>query len=138
MPIEYDEENQDGRIVRTLLGEIDWTAVHPVSLPSLHDRRLQRIEQSLLSKPSDINTLEQWATKLDISPSTLMRLVRKETELTFQAWRDQIRAFVAIPMLTEGRPLVEIADALGYDTAWAFTVMFKRVTGRVPSQYTKE
>jgi AraC-like DNA-binding protein len=64
-----------------------------------------------------------------------MRLVRRETDLTFQTWRDQIRTFVAIPMLTERRPLVEIADVLGYDTAWSFTVMFKRVTEKLPSHY---
>lgn len=135
MPIEYDEEGQDGQIVRTLLGEIDWTPIHPVSLPSLQDERLRRMEQSLLSAPDDPSTLEQWAAKLSISPRTLMRLIRKDTELTFQAWRDQIRTFVAIPMLNEGRPFAEIADELGYDTAWAFTAMFKRVTGKVPSQY---
>lgn len=135
MPIEYDEDGQEGQIVKALLGEIDWVPIHPVSLPSLHDERLKRMERSLLIKPGDPSTLEQWASKLDISQRTLTRLVRRETELTFQTWRDQIRTFVAIPMLTEGRPLVEIAGVLGYDTAWAFTAMFKRVTGKVPSQY---
>ncbi|WP_371715349.1 helix-turn-helix domain-containing protein [Granulicella sp. L56] len=57
--------------------------------------------------------------------------MRGETDLTFQAWRNQVRTFVAIPMLTEEKPLAVIADALGYDTVWAFTAMFKRVTGKV-------
>jgi AraC-like DNA-binding protein len=135
MPIEYDETGQDGRIVVALLGEIDWTAIHPVSLPSLKDDRLQRMERVLLKDPSDPRTLERWAETLDISPRTLTRLIRRETDLTFQVWRDQIRTFVAIPMLTKGKPLAVIADALGYNTAWAFTAMFKRVTGKVPSQY---
>lgn len=135
MPIEYDEAGQDGRIVGALLGEIDWTPIHPVSLPSLKDKRLRRLERLLLNNPSDQSTLEQWAAKLDISPSTLTRLIRRETDITFQAWRDQARTFVAIPMLTEGKALAVIADALGYNTAWAFTAMFKRVTGKVPSQY---
>jgi AraC-like DNA-binding protein len=119
----------------TLFGEIEWTPIHPVSLALLYDKRVQHMEQSLLSTPSDTSTLEQWAAKFDMSSRTLMRLLKKETDLTFPAWRDQIRTFVAIPMLTEGKPLIEIADALGYDTAWAFTAMFKRVTGKVPSQY---
>jgi len=138
MPIEYDEVGQDGRIVGALLGEIDWTPIHPVSLPSLKDKRLQRMERLLLNDPSDPSTLEQWATKLDISPRTLTRLIRRETDLTFQAWRDQVRTFVAIPMLTEGKPLAVIADAVGYNTAWAFTAMFKRVTGNVPSRYSTQ
>jgi AraC-like DNA-binding protein len=136
MPIEYDETGQDGQIVKTLLGEIDWTPVHPVSLPSLNDERLRRMEQSLLKYSGASRTLADWASKLDMSPRTLTRLIRKETDLTFQAWRDQVRTFIAIPMLTEGKPLAEIADLLGYDTAWAFTAMFKRVTGKLPSQYS--
>jgi AraC-like DNA-binding protein len=136
MPIEYAEDGQDGKIVEALLGEIDWTFVHPVSLPSLRDEKLQRMESSLLKKPGDRATLTEWATRLNISPRTLTRLVLRETELTFQTWRDQIRTFVAIPMITDGKPLVEIADVLGYDTAWAFTAMFKRVTGKVPSRYS--
>jgi AraC-like DNA-binding protein len=135
MPLEYDESGQDGRVVNTLLGEIDWTPVHPVSLPSLRDGKLRQIEQSLLNQPDDARTLEQWAARLGVSPRTLSRLIRKETKLTFQVWRDQIRTFIAIPLLTEGQPLAEIADAVGYETAWAFTAMFKRVTGQVPSRY---
>lgn len=136
MPIEYDKDGQDGQIVKALLGEIDWTPIHPVSLPSLRDERLRRMEQLLLKRPGNTGTLEQWAAKLNMSPRTLARLIRRDTQLTFQTWRDQLRTFVAIPMLTEGRPLAEIADVLGYNTAWAFTAMFKRVTGKVPSQYT--
>jgi AraC-like DNA-binding protein len=138
MPHEYNEGSQEGRVVRTLLGEIDWTPIHPVSLPSLRDKRLRRMEQELLKNPAEPNTLEQWATELSMSPRTLTRLFRKEIDLSFQSWRDQLRTFLAIPMLTEGRPLAEIADALGYQTAWAFTAMFKRVTGKLPSQYAAE
>jgi YesN/AraC family two-component response regulator len=39
-------------------------------------------------------------------------------------------------MLATGLPLAEIADALGYETAWSFTVMFKTVTGKVSSRYS--
>lgn len=54
----------------------------------------------------------------------------------FQVRRDHVRTFAAIPMLTDGRPLVEIADAPGCETAWSFTAMFKRVTGKAPSKYS--
>jgi AraC-like DNA-binding protein len=136
LPIEYDEEGQDARIVAALLGEIDWTPVHPVSLPSLQDRRLQRMEKMLLAKPDDKSTLEDWSNRLSVSPRTITRLLYKETALSFQAWRDRVRAFAAIPMLAAGRPLAEIADMLGYETAWSFTAMFKRVTGKAPSRYS--
>ncbi len=135
MPIEYDEQGQDACIIAALLGEINWSPIHPVSLPTLSNARLLRMEEILMRNPSDSGTLNQWSARLMISPRTLTRLLRRETNLSFQAWRDQIRTFAAIPMLTEGRPLAEIADALGYETAWSFTAMFKRVTGQVPSRY---
>lgn len=136
MPIEYDETGQDCRIVEATLGEIDWTPIHPVSLPSLQDSRLRRMEKMLLQKPGDKSTLEQWSRRLAVAPRTLTRLLRKETALSFQVWRDHVRAFSAIAMLAEGEPLAAIADSLGYETAWSFTAMFKRVTGKAPSRYS--
>jgi AraC-like DNA-binding protein len=136
MPIEYDEAGQHAHIIAALMGEIDWTPLHPVSLPALQDVRLHRMEEMLLKKPGDRSTLEQWADRLAVSPRTLNRLLQRETSLSFQVWRDHVRTFAAIPMLTNGTPLAEIADALGYETAWSFTAMFKRVTGKAPSKYS--
>jgi AraC-like DNA-binding protein len=135
LPLEYDEHGQDGRILATLLGEIDWRPVHAVSLPLVKDSRLQRIEHMLIANPKDRSTAEQWAIYLKLSPRSLSRLIRRETHLSFQVWRDQIRAFTAVPMLAAGTPFAEIADTLGYETAWSFTAMFKRATGQVPSRY---
>ncbi|MFT4113964.1 AraC family transcriptional regulator [Silvibacterium sp.] len=138
MPQDYDEQGQDGRIIATALGEIDWTPLDPVRLPPLGDARLRRMEQMLNANPADASTLGDWAERLRVSTRTLARLIRQETALSFQVWRDHIRTFAAIPMLAEGRPLIEIAVAVGYETAWSFTAMFKRVTGTLPSRYAAE
>lgn len=134
-PLEYDEDGHDGNLVKALLGEIDWAPINPISLPMLTDRRLREIEKALAANPGDRRTLEEWAKRVACSPRTLSRLFSRETGISFQIWRDQIRTFAALPLLAEETPLSEIADMLGYDTAWAFTAMFKRVTGQVPSQY---
>jgi AraC-like DNA-binding protein len=135
MPIEYEIDGQDGLILTTLLGEIDWKAIHPLSLPILHDPRLIQIERQIVRSPSKRKTLAVWARTCSVSPSTLTRLIQHETGLSFAEWRDRVLAFIAIPMLAKGHLLTEIADALGYDTAWSFTAMFKRVTGKVPSRF---
>ncbi|WP_128915776.1 helix-turn-helix domain-containing protein [Granulicella sibirica] len=135
IPVEYDQQGQDALIIAALLGEIKWTAVEPVGLPTLRDRRLRRMEDILLRTPNDRSTLDQWAERLGVSRRTLNRLLQREANLTFQAWRDQMRAFSALPLMAEGRRLTEIADTVGYDTAWSFTAMFKRVTGVAPSRY---
>jgi AraC-like DNA-binding protein len=135
IPVDYDEQGQDARIIATLLGEIDWTPLNPVSLPPLRAPRLRRMEEMLMRTPNDRSTLDQWAERLEISPRTLTRLLRREAHLSFQAWRDQVRAFAALPLIAERRPLAEVAESVGYETAWSFTAMFKRVTGKVPSRY---
>lgn len=94
------------------------------------------IERALTKNPADQRTLEEWAKRLGLSTRTLSRLIRKEPNLSFSARRDRIHTSAAIPMLTECRSFAEIADALGYETAWSFTAMFKRVTGKLPSKYT--
>jgi hypothetical protein len=73
LPLEYDEHGQDGRILATLLGEIDWRPVHAVSLPLVKDSRLQRIEHMLIANPKDRSTAEQWAIYLKLSPRSLSR-----------------------------------------------------------------
>lgn len=135
MPQDYDEAGQDHKVIDTFLGEVDWTAIHPVSLPPLKDPRLRKLEGVLAGGRNSTKSLEDWAKFLAISPRTLSRILQKETHLSFQQWRDQIRTFAALPMLAAGKPLVEIAVALGFETAWSFTAMFKRVTGKVPSRY---
>ncbi len=135
IPLEYEEQGQDARILAALLGEVDWTPLHPISLPPLCDARLRKMEEMLTRTPNDTSTLEIWAQRLGVSPRTLTRLLQRETHLSFQVWRDQIRTFAALPLLSEGRAIAEIADAVGYETAWSFTAMFKRVTGKTPSRY---
>lgn len=135
IPHEYNLMGQDAMIVDTTLGELDWTPQSPISLPAVEDARLQSMEQAIACAPSDRSSLEQWAVKLHMSPRTLTRLIREHTNLSFGQWRDQMRTFAAIPMLSERRPLAEIADAVGFDTASSFTAMFKRQTGIVPSRY---
>ena len=134
-PLEYDEAGQDGLVVATLLGEIDWSPQDPLNLPPLNDPRLRLLDAAFAKNPGNTRTLDDWARQLQCSPRTLARLFAKEAGISFQTWRDQVRTFAALPMLAKKKPLAEIADELGYETAWAFSNMFKRVTGLPPSQY---
>lgn len=73
-------------------------------------------------KEKDVEFTEQAKTaiatmcKRRMSISTASSLCR-ETDLSFQVWRDRVRAFAAMPLLADGKPLAEIADILGYETA---------------------
>lgn len=136
MPPEYDPSGQDALLIQAALGEIDWTPLSPISLPVVGDARLRQMEQAITNSTSDRSSLEQWAVRLHMSSRTLMRLIREQTNLSFTQWRDQMRTFTAIPLLSEGKTIAEIADAVGFDNASSFTAMFKRLTGILPSRYS--
>lgn len=136
MPLEYAPSGQDALLIEAALGEIDWAPLSPICLPAVWDARLKQMEQAIATVPSDRSSLKQWAVRLHMSTRTLMRLIREQTNLSFTQWRDQMRTFTAIPLLSEGKTIVEIADAVGFDTASSFTAMFKRLTGILPSRYS--
>jgi AraC-like DNA-binding protein len=138
LPIEYDEVGQPGRIIEVLLHEIDWTPVTPFSLPNIDDQRLRYMHDTLQKNPADQRTLGEWARHFQISPRTMARLIKAQTDLTFQSWRDHVRVFTALPWIAEGKPFAEISDALGFDTAWSFTAMFRRVVGTTPREHRQK
>ena len=63
------------------------------------------------------------------------RAFRKETGLSFGAWRQQACLLIALPRLAAGEAVTTIALDLGYESPAAFTTMFKRLVGVAPSHY---
>ncbi|MFZ0273288.1 MAG: helix-turn-helix transcriptional regulator [Acidobacteriaceae bacterium] len=138
MPVEYDEQGHDGRIVALLLDEIQWSRVHVPTMPQLHDPRLRAVERALSANPGDSRTVEEWAQLAGASPRTLARLFLREADMSFRCWREQFRAVTAISKLMSGDSITTLAAELGYETAGAFTAMFRRVMGMTPSRFMSE
>ena len=70
-----------------------------------------------------------------MSRRSFTRLFRKETGLSFVAWRQQACLVAALPRLAAGESVTSVAMALGYDNPAAFTTMFKRLLGVPPRSY---
>jgi AraC-like DNA-binding protein len=138
MPVDYDEQGHDGRIVTLLLDEIQWSRVHVPTMPRLQDPRVVAIERALTSNPGDTRTIEEWAEVAGASPRTLARLFFREAGMSFRSWREQFRALTAISQLMNGGSITTLASELGYETGSAFTAMFRRVTGMTPTQFLSE
>jgi AraC-like DNA-binding protein len=135
MPVEYDEEGRDGKIVSLLLQEINCSQIQEVVMPVLRDERLLTVERALMSDPGDTRTLEAWAAVAAASPRTLARLFLRDSGMSFRCWRDQLRALTALPHLAQGMQITSVAEKFGYETSGAFAAMFKRVMGVTPSRY---
>jgi len=134
-PIEYDEHGSAGLVMALILAELARAATVPLSVPLPRDLRLAALCRALLDDPAASDTLEDWAQRVGASARTLARLFRRETGMSFIAWRQQVRLAEAMGRLAKGEPVARIAEGLGYSSASAFTAMFHRALGATPLQY---
>lgn len=107
----------------------------PLHIPMPTDRRLQNICLALLHTPDHPNTLEDWAQQVGASSRTLARLFQQQVQMSFNAWRQQLRLMEALPRLLAGDSVQRVARDLGYGSARAFSAMFRRLLGENPREY---
>jgi AraC-like DNA-binding protein len=96
---------------------------------------LRPIATALADDPADPRTLSAWAELLDVSPRTITRAFRAETGLSFARWQAALRAQRAVLLLARGASVEATAESVGYRSASAFGVAFRRTTGRTPGQF---
>ncbi|MEK9725299.1 MAG: helix-turn-helix transcriptional regulator [Rhodospirillaceae bacterium] len=135
LPVEYDEDGPDGRLVAVLLDRLQTVPATPLHLPMPGDPRLKPIVDGLSTDPADRRSLDQWSRRAGASARTLSRLFVAETGMTFRDWRQQVRLLEALARLGDGQPVTAVAMDLGYDSQSAFIAMFKRALGRTPGKY---
>ncbi|WHY01367.1 AraC family transcriptional regulator [Neobacillus sp. DY30] len=96
-------------------------------------RRVIEYIHSFYNKP--INK-EELSAKLSVHPSHLSRKFREETKMTLSAFQQMLRINQAKHLLkTENLSVEEIAWTIGYEDPSYFARVFKKETGRTPTQY---
>jgi transcriptional regulator GlxA family with amidase domain len=133
-PVMWDEEGPVKHVVARALHEIGRAETRPISVPACRDPRLQRVTEMLLINPADQRGLEAFADIAGASARTLARLFRRETGMSFQAWRRQLRLTEGLAALTQGEPLARVAAAVGYSSNAAFGAAFRAVFGTTPGR----
>jgi YesN/AraC family two-component response regulator len=79
---------------------------------------------------------EELAAKLSTHPSYLSRKFKEETKMTLTAYQQMLRINQAKHLLkTDNLSIEEIAWTIGYDDPAYFARVFKKETGKTPSQY---
>lgn len=137
-PITYHPDSFEERLLRLALEETKHAFEYGLKLPMGRDKRLKKICDTLLENPGDVRSLADWANEVGATTRTLTRLFRSETGISFVQWREQIRIVSAISRLSTGERVSRVAEELGYASQGAFTVMFKRVTGKSPREYLND
>lgn len=135
MPRLYALAGPEARMVTVLLDQLRAVDIAPLHLPLPEDRRLRRVTEGLLADPGDGRRLDDWAAAAGASGRTLARLFLRETGMTFGQWRQQARLLEALRRMALGQSVLAVALDLGYESASAFIVMFRRALGTTPGRY---
>lgn len=135
LPVEYDLEGRDGRLMALLVDEV--RAMQPLALntPLPSDRRLRRLCRVMLDAPALEIDIDAMADKAGMSRRSFTRTFREETGMSFAAWRQQACLLAALTRLGRGESITQVAIELGYGSTSAFTAAFRRVLGAPPSRY---
>lgn len=81
-------------------------------------------------------SLNDIASVFNISPNYLSLLFKKYTDTGFSEYISQMKVARAKELMAEGNLKVyEIADKLGFESAFYFSKVFKKVTGYTPRDY---
>jgi AraC-like DNA-binding protein len=131
----YRAQSREGRLIALLLDEIVQMRALPLSLPSTTDPRLRIIENAITRHPEEQITAGQWARRLGVDAKTIHRLFQRETGLTFARWRQQARLLRALELLAKGERIIDVALDVGYRSPTAFSTMFQRQFGCIPSAF---
>jgi AraC-like DNA-binding protein len=146
-PIKYNEVDCGCRFPRALLEE-------PISLANpemallaeqqcdlvAHEQGsggsvVYQVRRLLLNQPGRFPPLEEVAGKLNMSPRTLRRHLRRE-DSTFRQIVTDLRMTIAAKYLRNTRmPSQSIAELLGYSDAANFHRAFKKSSGETPEEF---
>jgi AraC-like DNA-binding protein len=106
------------------------------ALPRPGSARARKLADHFTTHPEDGRALEIVALEIGgASLRTFERLFVDETGLSLAAWRRQSRMLASLSLLAEGKSVNEVARAVGYDSAAAFSTAFKQCFGVPPSNY---
>ena len=104
-----------------------------VRLPG--DERAAEVAAALLADPASRATLAQWGRRVGASERTLARAFLAGAGVPFGRWRTLARLAAALPLLAAGKPVGNVARAVGYENPSAFVAAFRRETGATPGTY---
>ncbi len=128
MPVVQDE--------RSLKEYLQLAPANLVTRPRYDDSFTARVRTLVNQSDSSLfPTLEEIATQLHTTPSTLRRNLKKENS-SYQEIKEAIRRDISIYLLAETKlSLQEISVKLGYTEASTFQHTFKKWTGIAPGAY---
>ncbi|MCI4588715.1 helix-turn-helix transcriptional regulator [Sphingobium sp. BYY-5] len=135
LPYLYEEGGANSRLVAVILDELVTARIEDFHLPMPTDPRLRRVADDMIATPANRGTLVGWAQRAGMSERTMMRLISRETGMSFGRWRQQLAVMLAVKWLAGGASIQQVAADLGYESVPSFVTMFRKALGTSPARY---
>jgi AraC-like DNA-binding protein/mannose-6-phosphate isomerase-like protein (cupin superfamily) len=104
-----------------------------VTLP--RDRRALAVAQASVGDLAASPSLPALCASVGVSVRTIERSFQRDTGMTFETWRRQVRLTKAVELLVGGCPVKEAAFEVGYRQPSAFVEMFRQTLGATPKAW---
>lgn len=101
------------------------------------DIRLKKIQTYLLGPTKNGTSLDTISKVASLSGKQVTRLIKKEININFSTWRQQILIYKSITMMSYENNLTKIALSLGFNSSASFCRTFKAIKGITASMYKK-
>lgn len=138
LPYFYEEDGANSRLVGVILDELAMASIEDLHLPMPTNPRLRALADAMIAAPADRGTLGLWAQRAGMSERTLLRLIGRETGMSFGRWRQQLAVVLAVKWLAGGSSIQQVAADLGYESVPSFVTMFRKALGTSPARYMAE
>lgn len=137
LPEHYDDAGDDGLLMRLLMAEVRRLPRCALDLPLPESADLVELSERILADLSARRPCGLDAGEMKVSTRTLYRRFLAETGITFARWKQQARLLESIRRLAGGASVTAVALDLGYESASAFSTMFRRSLGIAPRDFMK-
>lgn len=98
--------------------------------------KIEKLTNELALQMDNPPAVEEMAARVGVGISYFYRLFQEYTHMTPRAYLERLRIKEACRYLTETEaPVTEIAVNLGFATSQHFATVFRRLTGRTPSEW---
>lgn len=102
-------------------------------------RIVEQVQNYIRTHLSDRLSLNDVAAVFNFSPNYLSQLFAKYGDSGFVGYVTEMRIAAAKELLEQGDlKIYEIADRLGFESAFYFSKVFKKVTGYSPREYQQQ
>ena len=124
----------DKHLTAVLIDQLAAARELPLFLPAVSSPLARRVADMLIADPADTPRIRDLAAGMDVSDRTLERAFAAGAGMPLGEWRQRARISRAIALLAAGMDVRDVALEVGYETASAFVVAFKKYVGVTPGK----